>query len=96
MHAYYSVKNAKSRDVSVFSQYEEFHLDAVPDNIILEFRPSFIRNISGVYLLVAGPDPFADIYSSVTFRHVKRIHADSRVISAVGGRHLAFVGTVAK
>ena len=76
--------------------YDNIILENVPDKIIVEYKPQYIKNISGVYLLVAGNDNFADLYSQATLRMVRRIEVPSRVICAVGGRNLAFVSVVSK
>ena len=36
-----------------------------------EYKPTFLKQISGLWLLVAGRDPFAEIYSAHTMRRAK-------------------------
>jgi hypothetical protein len=43
--------------------YDNIILEHVPDRIVLQYKPQYIKNISNVYLLVAGSDHFADLYS---------------------------------
>ena len=36
-----------------------------------EYKPTFLKQISGLWLLVAGRDPFAELYSAHTMRRAK-------------------------
>lgn len=38
-----------------------------------EFKPTFIKTISGLWLLVAGRQPFAEVYSVHTLRRARVI-----------------------
>ena len=61
-----------------------------------EYKPTFLKQISGLWLLVAGRDPFAEIYSAHTMRRAKVLQTQGRVISAVGTKQYCIVGIANK
>ena len=61
-----------------------------------EYKPTFIKQISGLWLLVAGRDPFAELYSAHTMRRAKVLQTQGRVISAVGTKQYCVVGIANK
>lgn len=39
--------------------------------VIVDFKPTFVKHVSGLWLLVSGKDSFVEIYSAHTLRKVK-------------------------
>ena len=64
--------------------------------VVLDYQPTFIKHISGLWLLVAGKDPFAEIYSANTMRKVKVVETPGRVISAEGNKQYCIIGNTNK
>ena len=64
-----------------------------PSSIKLEFKPTFIKQLGGVWLLIANPAQDAYIYNVLTLRHTKTLETGSRVTSAASSKYLLFVGT---
>ena len=57
------------------------------NNVVeFEFKPTFIKTISGLWLLVAGREPFAELYSVHTLRRARVIQTEGRVLCAEGTR----------
>ena len=67
-----------------------------PTRIELSYKPCLIKNISGIWLLIAGQDNYAEVYSSATLRCMHTMQTEGRVVSAVGSRQFCFVGTTSK
>lgn len=55
-----------------------------------------IKDISGIWLLVAGKNDRVEIYSAATLRKYQVIITNGRAISAAGARHVCFIGLATK
>ena len=60
--------------------------------IELDYHPSYIREIGGVWLLVAGRDHFAEIYSQGTMRRANVLKFEGRVTCVACSVEYCFVG----
>lgn len=58
----------------------------------LDYKPTYIKSISGLWLLVAGKDPSCEIYSAHTLRKARTLHTEGRVLCAEGTRKYCIVG----
>ena len=58
-----------------FNAYAEF-----------DYKPTYIKAISGLWLLVAGKDPSCEIYSAHTLRRAQVLQTEGRVLCAEGTR----------
>ena len=69
-------------------------LNAAQFNNVVEFqfKPTFIKVISGLWLLVAGRDSFMEVYSVHTLRRACVIQTQGRVLSAEGTREYIVIG----
>ena len=56
------------------------------------FKPTFIKVISGLWLLVAGRDSFVEVYSVHTLRRACVIQTQGRVLCAEGTREYCAIG----
>ena len=78
--------------------HQQANLDPPKFNAYVEFeyKPTFLKQISGLWLLVAGKDPFAEIYSAHTMRRAKVLQTQGRVIAAEGTRQYCIVAIANK
>ena len=61
-----------------------------------EYKPTYIKQISGLWLLVAGREHFAEIYSAHTLRRAQVINTGARVICAEGTKQHCIIATSSK
>ena len=57
-----------SENNQVIGQFNEGVEDGVSHRIEFDYKPTYIKNISVIWLLVAGRGSFAEIYSAITMR----------------------------
>lgn len=60
--------------------------------IELDYHPSYIKEIGGVWLLFAGRDPFAEIYSQGTLRRSTVLRFEGRLSCVSVSSEYCFIG----
>ena len=78
---------------------QQHNLNTPPNynaQVEFEYKPTFLKQISGLWLIVSGKESFAEIYSAHTLRRARVIQVPGRIVSAVGTKQYCIIGLSTK